>query len=144
MPGAISDALLTRSDQVTFLANAKLGKPRLDHQQATERPAGAPLSERPGKQERTRGVSSTKKAGSICSCLPRCCNYQTVTSKTGSTWKGRAQRGSPVVFWSATLARSWVDLPACGAAHWGLLSVADPFGSRQVLPFARQDNTGPW
>ena len=63
--------------------------------------------------------------------------------QTGSTWRGRALRGSPVVFWSVTQARSWVDLPACGAAHWGLLSVADPFGSRQVLPFARQDTQAP-
>ena len=63
--------------------------------------------------------------------------------KQGARGRDRPLQGLPVVFWSAALARSWVDLPACGAAHWGLLSVADPFGSRQVLPFARQDTQAP-
>ena len=56
------------------------------------------------------------------------CNCQTVTSKTGSTWKRKEhdwdhQLCSVQSRWRA----SWVGLPACGAAHWGLLSVADPF-----------------
>ena len=73
------------------------------------------------------------------------CNCQTVTLKQGARGKERITTGTTsCVHFRSCWRASWVGLPACGAAHWGLLSVADPFGSRQVLPFARQDNTGPW
>ena len=67
------------------------------------------------------------------------CNCQTVTLKQEARGKERITTGitSCGQFRSCWRA-SWVGLPACGAAHWGLLSVADPFGSRQALPFARQ------
>ena len=56
------------------------------------------------------------------------CNCQTVTLKQGARGKERITTGitSCGQFRSCWRA-SWVGLPACGAAHWGLLSVADPW-----------------
>ena len=100
----------------------------LDHQQDREASRSTPEQSALENQERSRDIGSTRKRVAYAHACRGALQLPGGYLVTGGSGREGPQLGSPVVFTSRSCWRaSWVGLPACGAAHWGLLSVADPW-----------------
>ena len=107
----------------------------LDHQQDREASRSTPEQNALESQERSREMGSTRRRGAYAHACRGALQLPGGYLVTGGSGREGPQLGSPVVFTSRSCWRaSWVGLPACGAAHWGLLSVADPFGVQAGPP----------